>query len=323
MPRPVDYAMAAERPEKQTVRGLWLEEVKAQDVTEPPERVPLYLTLPGARGCDIELLVEQDLLPLTETGAVADSESMRVVAIEGSPEAAIALQGRYPGLKVLEEPLHGLLRSTGPFEFPRGKDRVLCRAQVVNLDFDKPLHASVEQGQLVFPALSLVAKLAKLHGADPHVDWTLCLTLNGQLEAWPEDVDKKACRFLAVNFEDDPEFSELAVEVLGAGLHESIIQDPGSVDIRNCTEEEQQRFLMVLVPKRIARDVCADGWDVQTVENLRYGGSKGRARMVTWVLRFCWDSRASTEADVLYREALRRSLSKRGWIDSKGRLAHD
>lgn len=320
MPRSVDGAMAAERPEKQTVREIWVGEVEEHHEAPPPEPVPLYLTLPGAAGRDIAVLIERKLLTLTETGAIADAESMRVVAVEGSPVAAIELQTRYPGLKVLEQPLHGLLRSAGPFEFPRGEDRRFCRAQVVNLDFDKPLHGTVEQDQLAFQALALVAKLAKLHGDDPHVDWTLCLTLNADLESWSQDVDTKACQFLAANFKADPEFSSLAEGLLGRDLHDRIIRDPDAVAIRDRSPEEQQRLLMVLVPKRIAHDVHGEGWRVETVENLRYGGSGDQTPMVTWVLRLTWDERSTTEPAVLYQEALRGSLQRLGHIDSQGEL---
>lgn len=323
MPRPVDGAMAAERPEKQTVREIWVGEVEGHEPVAPPEPVPLYLTLPGAGGRDIAVLVERKLLTLTETGAIADAGAMRVVAVEGSPDAAIELQGRYPGLKVLEQPLHGLLKSAGPFEFPRGEHRRFCRAQVVNLDFDKPLHGTVEQGQLVFQALALVAKLAKLHGDEPHVDWTLCLTLNAHLGLWSAEVDAKACQFLASNFSADSEFATLAEGVLGTDLHSQVVRDPDGVEIRERSAEDQQRFLMVLVPKRIARDVHVDGWHVETVENLRYGGEGDQTPMVTWVLRMTWDERATTEPAVLYREALRGSLQRSGHIDPKGELCRD
>ncbi len=315
--------MAAERPEKKTVRKIWVEEVEEHHGNAPPEPVPLYLTLPGARGGDIAALIEHDLITLTETGAIADAESMRVVAVEGSPDAVVELQGRYPGLKVLEQPLQGLLKSSGPFQFPQGDERKFCRAQVVNLDFDKSLRGAIEQGQLTFPALALVAKLAKLHGDDPHVDWTLCLTLSAYLEGWSEEVDVMACRFLSGNFRGDPEFSDLAEGLLGRDLHGLIVDSPDTVAIRERSPEEQQRFLMVLVPKRIARDIHVDGWRVETVENLRYGGSDDRAHMVTWVLRMTWDERATTEPAVLYQEALRGSLQRLGHIDPQGELCRE
>jgi hypothetical protein len=323
MPRSVDEAMAEDRPEKKTIRGIWLDEIEEHNSMTPPDAVPLYLTLPGARGGDIAALIEHDLLERTETGAIADAESMRIVAVEGSPVAVVELQSRYPGLKVLEQPLHGLLKSAGPFQFPQGDERTFCRAQVVNLDFDKPLQAKVEQGQLTFPALALVAKLAKLHGADPQVDWTLCLTLCAYLEGWSEEVDRMACEFLAANFKADQEFSELAKGLLGEELHELIFNTPAAVAIRERCPEDQQRFLMVLVPKRIARDIHADGWQVETVENLRYGGTADRAHMVTWVLRMTWDERATTAPAALYQEALRGSMRRLGRIDPEGELCRD
>jgi len=45
--------------------------------------------------------------------------------------------------------------------------------------------------------------------------------------------------------------------------------------------------------------------------------------MVTWVLRFIWDARASAQPDEVYREALSRSLLRRGSIDTNGALQRD
>lgn len=322
MARPVDEAMAAERPEKETIRSIWVEQVRHHDGSGADD-VPLYLTLPGASGRDIAALIDDDLLSLTEMGSIEDPEEMRVVAVEQSPQAAIELQERYPGLKILIQPLHALLRSVGDLKYPEGIDKKFCRAQVVNLDFDKPLQGEVKQGQLIFPALALVAKLARLHADDPHVNWTLCLTLNAGLDHWSKQVDSLACQFLASNFEADSEFSALALDLLGPEFHSAIADDPSRVTVRKRPIEDQQRFLMALVPKRIARDVHASGWKVETLENLRYGVDGEASAMVTWVFRLSWDSRATTNPDLLYREAVRASLVGRGGIDEGGNVYRD
>ena len=77
---------------------------------------------------------------------------------------------------------------------------------------------------------------------------------------------------------------------------------------------------MVLVPKRIAFDVHRDGWSVETTENIRYGGTDHRAPMVTWIMRFRWDARASTHPETVYREALASALLRCGQIDANGNL---
>lgn len=313
--------MAGNRPEKKVVRGIWMEEVGRRDRADGPRAVPLYFTLPGASGGDIAAMIDEGLVPLEENGAIADPEQMRIVAVEQSPDAVVELQGRFPGLKVLGQPLDSLLRSTGPLRFPEGNDERLCRAQVVNMDLNQSLRGAVEQGQLAFPALALVRKFAILHAKEPHVDWTLCLTLDARIQGWQAAIDRKACRFLASNFAADEDFSDAAKALLGDALHESILRDPDNACVRDRSPEEQQHILMVLVPKRIAHDTHSLGWHVDTVENLRYGGDGDRARMVTWVLRFTWDERASDDSRAVYQEALRLALSRRGTIDGRGRLS--
>jgi len=322
MTRAVDDAMAAERPEKQTVRELWIDEVELQDQSPPDTRVPLYLTLPGARGGDIEALIDRGVLRRTGTPAIEEPEALKVVAIEHSPTAIIALQTRYPGLKIVEKSVADMLHSTGPLQWPVGKEKTYCRAQVVNLDFDTPLKGVVEHGQLVFPALALVRKLATLHASPSPIDWTLCLTLHGEA-VWDTATDAMVCQFLAANFVRDVGFSEAARAVIGAELHEAICTDPGNVGLTGLDHAAQQAVLMVLVPKQIAFDAHSVGWNVDTVENLRYGGTSGRAPMVTWVLRFRWDARATTDPEAVYREALGRALRRRGHIAADGVLQRE
>jgi hypothetical protein len=311
--------MAAERPEKQTIRGIWVDEVRRIVQAPSPQPVPRYLTLPGALGRDIEALSVGGVIQLTETGALANPERLEIVAVERSPEAVVQLNRRFPGLKILEQPIESLLRSTGPLNWPQGEHRNLFRAEVVNLDLDEPLKAEMDQGQLSFPVLGLIRKLSVLHAVAPPVDWTLCLTLHGEV-IWPEECDAPASRLLASNFQLDEDFANDARDVLGGELNDALQEDPPTVKFADLSRADQQRLLMVLVPKRIAFDAHRDGWKVDTTENLRYGGSQQRARMVTWVLRLTWDPRATTEPTTLYREALAAALDRRGHIDASGGL---
>jgi hypothetical protein len=95
--------MAADRPEKATVRGLWVDEV--QRVADGEHDVPLYLTMPGARGGDIQALIDAGVIDRTETTAIADPGRIRLVAVESSPQAVVELQSHFPGLKILQEPM--------------------------------------------------------------------------------------------------------------------------------------------------------------------------------------------------------------------------
>ena len=320
MERGVDRAMAAQRPEKQAVRDLWVEEVRRLD-TEHDEGsdVPLYLTLPGRQAGDLHALIEAGLLEVTETSAIATPDAARVVAVEASAEAVIALNKEFPGLKILENRLENLLRATSDMVWPTKSERRWFRAKVVNFDLTSSLHARIHQGQLFFPALAMVAKVARLHAEEPCVDWSLCLTLNGGL-TWEADVDHSVCQLLAGNFEEEPEYSDRARLVLGEEIHDAIREDPRAADLAGRNRDEQQRVVMALVPKCIARDAHRIGWHVDTVENLRYGGTDDTAPMVTWILRFTWDERASTQPMVVYREALRLALRRQGYIDGQGRV---
>lgn len=317
MVRAVDEAMAADRPEKATVRQLWVEEVARVDGTPDPGDVPLYLTTPGALGKDIALLIEHGILELEENEAVKEPEKLRLVAIENSLIARVELRKRFPGIKVLETDLRSVLKAENMMNFPDKSQRPLFRARVVNLDLEDPLEAEVADGQLRFPLLTLVHKIAVLH-TEPAVDWTLCLTMHGEA-IWHGHSAKKACDFLIANFERDATFAAQAQVTLGLDVFDAICTGRGRV-LKELERRDQRLVLMVLVPKRIAFDAHRYGWSVDTVENLHYGGAGNKAGMVTWILRFKWDERATTEADVLYGEALARILARRGHITARGLL---
>jgi hypothetical protein len=240
-----------------------------------------------------------------------------VVAVESSNEAVLELNRAYPGLKILEHKLEDLLQVSTDLAWPSKANRPWFRARVVNLDLTQSLRAEVRQGQLVFPVLRIVEKVARLHAEEPCVDWTLCLTLHGEIH-WSAQADAMACQFLAGNFRDHPTFCEQARAVLGDPLHADICSRPTKVRVSELSVPHQGAILKMLVPKRIAFDSHQRGWLVATVENLSYGGVEGRAPMVSWIMRFSWDPRASTEAAALYRESLGTALENHGHIDGEG-----
>jgi hypothetical protein len=221
-------------------------------------------------------------------------------------------------LKILDQSLEALLHSTGAFTWPRGEHHQLFRAQVVNLDLDEPLVATTQDGQLMFPSLALIRKVATLHAASPYVAWTLCLTLHGEV-AWSDESDKLACSFLAENFARDQQFAVNARRVLGDTLFEVLTEKPRGARLRRRSRGDQRKALAVLVPKRIAFETHPLGWRVETVENLEYGGG-AHAAMATWIMRFEWDSRAGAQPDTVYRESLGSSLRRTGHIDAGGEL---
>ncbi len=316
--RSVDAAMAEERPEKHTIRGLWLEllqQIDRPDLEVPP---PLYMTLSGALGMDIELLSARGLVKKTETGAVHPDHYHKFIAVESSPTAVLALQKKFPGLKILEVSFVNLVRSSSPTAWPTGEHKDLCRARVINLDLNAGLVATEDQGQVVFPLLTVVRKLCQVHALPPQLDWHLLLTIDGRIN-WTEEVGRAVQAFLAENFRREVEFADGSRGFLGKELYEQIdairVQDCGLLDSDN-----QQALLMLLVPKKIVQLVHDQGWRLVTLRNLRYGGTADRAPMVTWLLHFTWDPRATRTPDAVYRDSLKTVLNGAGRIAQDGSM---
>jgi hypothetical protein len=172
--------------------------------------------------------------------------------------------------------------------------------------------------QLEFPILKHVQKLAQLHADDPRVEWTLCLTLHGEVH-WDLPAREAVCRFLAENCAREPAFADAMRALVGDEASTAIVDArPGDLPLSDVVM--QQLLLMVCVPKRILSDVHGQGWALRCRHNIRYGGVEKRAPMVSWIIDFIEDSRGSTEPDALYRECLRSVLDNAARIDSAGEL---
>lgn len=315
--RPVDRAMQEDRQEKQAMRQLWVETVQQVGHAQSPPA--LYLTLPGADGRDIQKLVDDNVLRLTESGAVHDDDKGKVLAVESSPEAVLQLQRRFPGLRILEGPIHSLVRGEDPTVWPQGSDREHCRARVINLDLNSSLTGRIRQGQLRFPILDWISKLAQLHAATPHVEWHLLLTLHAQIE-WSSHVNARVRAFLADNIDREHVYGEACRELLGDELW-TRITERRTIDFSALSRRDQQHVLMAFVPKKISQLVHPQGWRVMTTRNLRYGGQSGRAPMVTWIIRFVWDTQASDQPDVVYNASLRAVLAEVGKVEEDGSIS--
>jgi hypothetical protein len=310
--------MGEDRPEKKTVRRLWTDlvtEVEGQGGSVPP---PLYLTLSGASGKDIEVLVERGLVQRTETGAIDPQHQHKFIAVESNSNAVLTLQRKFPGLKILEVSFPNLVRSASPTAWPDKQDQEFCRARVINLDLNATLVAADQEGQVVFPLLSVVRKLGQIHGLSPQLDWHLCLTLHGEIH-WNEDVGRAMQEFLVENCGREPEFAKAVRKLLGDALFDQVT-NLSVKDLHGLNVPEQQKLLMVLVPKKIAQLVLDQGWRLATLKNLRYGGTSGRAPMVTWVLHFAWDRRATRTPNAVYCDGLKSVLAEAGQIAEDGTI---
>ena len=309
--------MADNRPEKQTMRQLWVQRVAAAPAQSNNE--PLYLTLAGAEGRDVKALIDAGLVRVSEIGAILDEDADKVVAIENDEDAYLQLKNTIEGLDARKDRIENLLRNDSPFNWPQGEEREIFRARVVNFDFDGSLVVEVRHGQLAFPQLGWVAKVAEIHGHPPALDWCLMLTFQGQIQ-WPAEVEEAVKKLLADNFQRTEEFSTRVEKLLGLEAVAAIGECSDELVFSDLEGEIQQCILMTLVPKKIIEMISGSGWSVDTHYNVRYGGQDERAPMVSFVFDFRWDQRGTTEPDVVYRECLLGAVAKPVRIDPEGTI---
>lgn len=315
--RPVDRAMSAERVEKKAIRTLWLSVIREVAAQYPETEVPWYLTLSGAEARDVQLLIDEGLIALTEVHSIREKDQHKVVAVENNNQAILELQKKLPGLKIKKAQFQELIRGEKIFSWPDGDDEKYCRAHVINLDLNAPFRGTICSEDVVFPVLHWVKKLCQLHSKPPRYDWTLCLTLHGEV-VWPEEVNTWIKNFLLENLRREPEFAAACREFLGEELV-TLVTGGAAIDFRNLDRAEQQKVIMVMVPKMIAKLVHIEGWEVSTQHNLSYGQEEC-APMVTWIVRFTWSAEKSSQPDALYRAALRDIFSGTGVIKDDGKI---
>jgi hypothetical protein len=320
--------MAGERPAKLAIRELWLEQAQYFDQLYPEDDVPLYLTLSGAEARDIRLLAQNNLITLTEVEGIATESQERVVAIEANKLAVLELQKQLPGLKILEYNFKEIIHGDSLVRFPTGDHEKFCCAKIVNLDIQASLHETEIEGAVEFPVLTWVRKISQLHATKkPGVEWCLCLTLNGTLSSrhtdgsiiWSPTVSRVIQNFLKENFQLSTEFATSCQSLFGNDMYRRVCGD-ALLNLGILSQEEQQKLLMVFVPKKIAQLVRDQNWRLRTTWNLRYGGRGGHAPMVTWVLSFIWDPRATSTPDAVYRDSLNGILASAGRIEDDGRI---
>jgi hypothetical protein len=299
------------------MRGFWLEEVMAYSEQYPKDTHPLFLTLPGPAAHDVRLLINNGMLELTESGAIADDHQFRVVCIERNGMAVAKLNREFPGMKIVESTVENLLAWQSKVALPPKKDRRLFQARVVNLDFDNALVARRAAGSVVFPVIEVIRKLVKLHAIPQRLRWTLCLTLHGEIP-WLEEEAESAQAFMRENLDRDVQFRVHATSALTQEFVERLVA-ANTIDFRSLRRVEQQRFLMVFVPKKIAHVVRTSGWRVVTKHNVRYG-TRPNAPMTAWVLEFVPVASPIFTPDAGYREALRGIFSTFTNIASDGSL---
>ncbi len=301
------------------MRQLWVDAVEAADgnVDGPP----LYLTLAGAQGLDVQRLIDLGIIGLAENGrAIAPTEVWKVVALERNNEAYASLKDRLPGVRVLNQDLAEILASRQRVTLPNGSHQLWCRAHVVNMDLNETLRCEddVDVSQPVFPTVELIWKLAVLHLKRPSLDWVLCLTLAAQID-WRLEHCESVQLFLRENFQREERFAEESRALMGNWLFDALMGDE-IVDLTVLSVQEMQALLMVFVPKKIVAETYRLGWSISTTYNLRYGGHNGSQRMVSLMMRFVREPRVSKQPQAVYSESLIAALERAGVIDSAGTL---
>lgn len=298
----VGGAMQAERPAKQQIRRLWLEKIKAYlDGDTCDADAPLYMTLCGSEALDIAMLVEAEIIQVTETGAVSDESADCVVAIESNHRAQSEIRRKYPGLRVKPGRYEDVLRSHKQTTWPEGEDRWLCSAKVINLDLNSALKADLEGGRLVFPLIEHVIKLAELHRESGCAEWSLFVTVQASIN-WAQEIVDQLMEFLSENMAREERFKEGLCDCFGSDADEVI-----SIARQATSSTEQvgtQRLLMTLLPKILAHELTPRGWRVRTEKVLRYGGESNTAAMVSWIFDLESNPHAKARPDYYYREAI-------------------
>ena len=315
--RPVDRAMADERSEKRAMRCLWVKEVESAARQFPNSQVPWYLTLSGGEGRDIQLLIQKGLISRTEVNSIAEKDRDKVVAVENNNQAIAILQKRFTGLRILQANIQALVRGLDTYSWPDGDDIKYCRAHVVNLDLNESFRGKMENNAASFPVLIWIHKLCRLHEKPPQMDWTLCLTLHGEL-MWHDGVSEWTRQFLVGNLNREGQFARSCRRFLGHDLY-SRITSCEVLDFRSLDRASQQKIIMIIVPKHIANSVHNLGWSVFTERNLRYVDER-HAPMVTWILKFTWSGQATSQPDAVYRSGLKDIFAGAGIVKDSGEI---
>ncbi|GAP12787.1 hypothetical protein LARV_00523 [Longilinea arvoryzae] len=314
--RPIDDAMAANRPEKNFVRHLWLDEIQRAEQEGYDSHYPLYLTLPGRLGGEINLLIEHGIVRRTETGAIHSEDSHKIVALESSKAAQIELLRRYPGMNVLQMPIQSLIKGDGQRNFPENKDEIIyCKAKIINLDLNEPIKVGETVNEIAIPVIEWIKKFSLLHRED-RIDWSLCLTLHGEI-FWNNIVNAQVIKLLIDNCNYDATFKELLIIHLGEKIAVSLFS--GQIDFTNITQREMQKVLMVLIPKLLVQYASNNGWIISTVHNYSYTGGGG-APMVTWVFNFHINPDAAAQVLTEYHNGIRNIFQQVGFINEDGEV---
>lgn len=282
--RPIDRAMAEERLEKATIREIWLKFIQSVPQKNANQDHPLYVTLSGAEGKDIEGLVHHGILKKTENGAISADDEWKVVAIEKNGPAATKLRKKFPGLKVIHDDVLELIGGTSETSFPedRSDDSKLWLADVINLDYNSTFSGSIQNGRGLFSVAQTLKKIATIQHQYGKQSWCLLVTLNATLNL-EDDCWGEIQRILNDNFNSVEEFREAFSKLVPLSADSEINSDILEEIKGNC--DLQQKLLMAFLPKIFAQKIRDYRWKFDVEHALVYGDNSYRqARMASWII---------------------------------------
>lgn len=311
--RSVDLAMAAERPAKKTIRSFWVPEVRRRKLLTAQD-APFYLTLAGAKGLDLQTLINAEVIHTTETGAIAEGDNHRVIAVEKDDLSILELQRNFAGLTIKAYNIFEVLQGTSPIAFPVGEMRRMCRASVVNLDLNSALQFRNNE----FPIFEAVVKLGTLHRVPPAVPWTLFLTVNSNIN-WDEAVSNSVQALLMEQCRGNSVLATGCRELLGHELYKDL-DDGNYANLANLPPDGKQAFLIVFVPVWLTLKINPQGWQSTVVKSIRYGGEQGVAPMASWIVDFDEDERVGGTPQARMTESLESAVSECYEVDESGEV---
>lgn len=314
--KPVHQAMAEARPEKNAVRKLWIERAIQHSLLSENINEPLYLTLSGAEGHEFTMLIEAGLLKVTEVNSIDSKYQHRVVAIENNHSAYTQLQTKFPGLKIIRDPIESMIHGTTRTRFPQGELEKICRSRIVNLDLDQAWKPQNIDGNWIVPVARWIEKFAEMHARAPKLGWTLFLTLHGECP-WRAPEASLICDEINAITGLDNAIKNSAEGWLTSKVFSDILNDAikNYIDLES---ELQQRLLMWLVPAVIVRNCAAQGWSISIQYNLHYGRPPEHAPMVTWIIDFNVPERPALNYQQELLAGLTEILNKAGYVNGEG-----
>ncbi|MCY4046795.1 MAG: hypothetical protein OXF42_01610 [Candidatus Dadabacteria bacterium] len=321
-PRRIDTAMARKRPEKNYIRNEWVKIVKNIQEKRSDTGVPLYVTLSGREGKDIDCLIKHGILEQTETGAIRDKDTWKVVAIEKNGPAATELRRKFPGLDVRNDDVLDLICGPGEISYPNSdnEDEIkLWKASVVNLDYDSSLKMTLEGRSVRFGVIQTLKKISAIQNECTSGEWYIFLTLNATLnfgaEHWNYIKETLNDNLRQVPRFRDDFFTKIIVQKGLTQIEDSII-----TNIKSCSSL-QQKLLLSLVPKLLAQKTRDHMWAISVNQSFMYGDNADNgARMTSWIINFKkpLNSKINTD-DQCYKQNVSGILANTVRLDSKGK----